>query len=121
MQMKDVMAATNLSRDTIRFYEKEGLLAAPVRGQNGYRHYDDGVVKQLKLIIRAKHLGFTLKEIKSLNALLYQRSLTPKELAKHLREKRAEVSEKIEQLQNIQREIDLALAGMCEQRESLSG
>lgn len=120
MQMKAVVEATGLSKDTIRFYEKEKLISAPTRANNGYRHYDDKVVNQLKLITRAKHLGFTLKEIKSLSALLYKQSLTPKEMTKLLREKRREIDEKISQLALIQQEIDNALAGLCEEKHQLS-
>ncbi|WP_221798602.1 MerR family transcriptional regulator [Oceanobacter mangrovi] len=119
MQMREVIEATHLSRDTIRFYEKEGLIPAPVRSGNGYRHYDESVVRQLKLIKRAKHLGFTLKEIKSLAVLLYQNSLTPREMELHLRDKRDEIAEKIAELAAIKSEIDAALAGMCPDKKSL--
>lgn len=120
MQMREVSAATGLSRDTIRYYEKEGLIAAPVRRANGYRHYDEAVVRQLRLIVRAKALGFRLSEIRSLAQLLYQNSLTPQEMTQHLQAKRREVADKIALLVNIQTEIDLALAGQCQAKDQLS-
>ena len=55
--------------DTIRYYEREGLLPEPERRASGYRSYDEGAVRQLRFIRRAKDLGFTLEEIRDLLAL----------------------------------------------------
>jgi len=55
--------------DTIRFYEREGLLPEPKRRPSGYREYDQGAISRLRLIRRAKDLGFTLEEIRELLAL----------------------------------------------------
>jgi len=55
--------------ETVRFYEREGLLDEPTRSASGYRQFDEDVVKRLIFISRAKELGFTLKEIKVLLSL----------------------------------------------------
>ncbi|MCH8048022.1 MAG: MerR family transcriptional regulator, partial [Planctomycetes bacterium] len=55
--------------ETVRFYEREGLLEEPARRPSGYRQYDEGVVDRLRFIRRAKQLGFTLKEIRELLSL----------------------------------------------------
>ncbi len=55
--------------ETVRFYERQGLIEEPPRRLSGYREYDDEVVVRLGFIRRAKELGFTLKEIKELLAL----------------------------------------------------
>ncbi|TXH04778.1 MAG: heavy metal-responsive transcriptional regulator [Nevskiaceae bacterium] len=55
--------------DTVRFYEREGLLPAPPRLDSGYRLYPADAVKRLRFIRRAKALGFTLPEIGELLAL----------------------------------------------------
>ena len=55
--------------DTIRFYEREGLLPAPRRRPSGYREYDQAAVSRLRFIRKAKDLGFTLDEIRELLAL----------------------------------------------------
>jgi DNA-binding transcriptional MerR regulator len=52
--------------ETIRFYEREGLLAAPARRDSGYRLYPERVIGRIRFIRRAKELGFSLKEIKEL-------------------------------------------------------
>lgn len=65
MRTKQFEAATGLSRHTVRFYEREGLLPAPARsGSNGYREYDDALVSRAKMIKQAQRLGFTLGEIR---------------------------------------------------------
>lgn len=51
--------------ETIRFYERRGLLRQPERG-DGYRHYPESDVTRLRFIRRAKNLGFTLAEITDL-------------------------------------------------------
>ena len=55
--------------ETVRFYERKGLLEEPSRRPSGYRQYDEGVVDRLRFIRRGKELGFTLGEIKELLSL----------------------------------------------------
>lgn len=62
--------------ETVRFYERQGLLAEPQRMASGYRQYGDEAVAVLRFIRRAKELGFTLNEIKGLLALRLDGSAT---------------------------------------------
>ncbi len=55
--------------ETIRFYEKRGLLPTPDRNGAGYREYPPGIVRQVRFIKRAQGLGFTLTEVQELLAL----------------------------------------------------
>lgn len=55
--------------DTIRYYEREGLLSPAYRRASGYREYDTQSVERLRFILRAKELGFSLEEIRELLAL----------------------------------------------------
>ena len=119
MQIKQVVEKTGLSRDTIRFYEQQGLIAAPKRTENGYRQYDESVILYLNMINQAKDLGFTLKEIKQLVQLLYSRELTQAQMQRQLQIKREEINRKLSELENIRQQIDLALAGLCKYREQL--
>jgi MerR family transcriptional regulator, copper efflux regulator len=65
MRIKAFETATGLSRHTVRFYERRGLLPAPLRnGDNNYREYDDALVDRARMIKLAQRLGFTLGEIK---------------------------------------------------------
>lgn len=61
--------ASNTPIETIRFYEREGLLPAAPRTESGYRLYDKTAASRLRFISRAKALGFTLAEIRELLAL----------------------------------------------------
>ena len=51
--------------ETVRYYERRGLLQEPHRRQSGYRQYGEEVVSRLQFIRRAKDLGFTLREIRN--------------------------------------------------------
>jgi MerR family mercuric resistance operon transcriptional regulator len=55
--------------ETVRFYERQGLIAQP-RKSDGPRHYDDGVLATLRYAKLAQQLGFSLKEIRALQAKL---------------------------------------------------
>lgn len=56
--------AADVKADTVRFYERAGLLAKPARTFADYRVYDPATIKQLRFIKQAQALGFTLEEIK---------------------------------------------------------
>jgi MerR family mercuric resistance operon transcriptional regulator len=55
--------------ETIRYYERKGLIEQPQKPLSGYRHYNQTVIKSLRFILKAKSLGFTLNEISSLLSL----------------------------------------------------
>src|SRR4029077_17520430 len=61
--------------DTVRYYERNGLLAPRTRLASGYRRYGDLELARLRFIRRAQGLGFTLREIKQLLALSTQRDV----------------------------------------------
>lgn len=69
--------------ETIRFYEREGLLKEPPRRVSGYRQYPADTVDRVRFIRRAKYLGFTLKEIKELLSL----RVAPRTRCAHVRER----------------------------------
>jgi MerR family mercuric resistance operon transcriptional regulator len=55
--------------ETVRFYEKEGLLSPPSRTASGYRQFEEATVNRLEFVKRAKELGFSLAEIRELLVL----------------------------------------------------
>lgn len=69
MNIGKVAQITGLSRDTLRYYEKFGLIemSKKSRSENNYRQYNASTVEKLLLIVQLKNLGFTLNEIKDLN------------------------------------------------------
>ena len=63
--IKKITELTGLSADTLRYYEKEGIVLTK-RRENGYRYYDDNDISILKYIVVMKYAGFSLAEIKSI-------------------------------------------------------
>ena len=91
--------------ETVRFYERQGLLQEPPRRDSGYRQYPEDVVARLRFIRRAKELGFSLKEIKDLLALRVDPETTCVEVKQRAEDKIADVEAKIETLQKIKKAL----------------
>jgi len=66
-----------VKRDAVRFYERSGLLARPVRSANGYRAYDETALARLRFIQKAQSLGFSLDEVKRILSLRERQSDLP--------------------------------------------
>ncbi len=66
MTVKDVVNATGLPRETLRYYEHAGLLGKPKRGSNGYRLFATSDLERLEFIMKTKKAGFKIREIKEL-------------------------------------------------------
>ena len=64
LSIGEVAARTGESRDTIRYYERAGLVPPPIRTAAGYRQYRAGIVNRLALIRNAQRFGFSLREIR---------------------------------------------------------
>ena len=64
-----VAEAANVGVETIRFYERQKLIAEPPRSPSGYRAYPEDVIDRIRFIRQAKDLGFTLNEIRELLSL----------------------------------------------------
>lgn len=65
-----VARRTGCNSETVRYYEKIGLLAEPLRDANNYRAYDSAHVDRLRFILRGRELGFSIEEIRGLLALV---------------------------------------------------
>lgn len=106
--------------ETVRFYEREGLLESPRRLPSGYRQYSEDTVAVLCFIKRAKELGFTLKEIKALLALRLDQSGKRADIKKQALLKMADISARIQDLQRIHQSLS-KLTASCDGRGSLKG
>lgn len=98
--------------DTIRYYEREGLLPAPIRRLSGYRVYDAHAIERLRFIRRAKDLGFTLGEIRELLALSADRERGVRGVKQRAESRLAEVEQRIRELQGVRRGLK-QLIGAC--------
>ncbi|KRA20718.1 MULTISPECIES: heavy metal-responsive transcriptional regulator [unclassified Lysobacter] len=84
--------------DTVRYYERNGILPAPERQASGYRAYDERDVERLRFLRRAKALGFTLVEIRDLLELSSRRDDDMGSLKAAASEKLADVERKLAEL-----------------------
>ena len=105
--------------ETVRFYEREGLLEEPARRPSGYRQYDEGVVDRLRFIRRAKQLGFTLSEIKELLSLRIDPATTCADVKRRTEAKLDDVAAKIRSLQRMKRAL-VKLTKACSGRGAAS-
>lgn len=109
MRIGELAKRVGLSSDTIRFYEKQGLLGETVnnRSENNYRNYAEAAIERLNLIARAKRLGFSLSEILELGRLWNTGRLNPEARVWALQEKLDQLRHKkleIEQLEAVVQE-----------------
>ena len=97
--------------ETIRFYEREGLILQPKRKPSGYRIYSDLAVNQIHFIRQAKKLGFTLKEIRDLMEFSLDGKQTCEAVYSLAKTKIADIEEKIALLQKMRATLgDLVVA-----------
>lgn len=87
--------------DTIRYYEREGLLPEPERRASGYRSYGEDALAQLRFIRRAKGLGFTLEEIRELLLLSSDRRRGVKAVKQRAARRLAAIDQRIAELQRV--------------------
>ncbi|NLE26812.1 MAG: Hg(II)-responsive transcriptional regulator [Clostridiaceae bacterium] len=87
--------------ETIRFYEREGLIEEPQRRDSGYRQYPEETARRVRFIKRAKELGFTLKEIRELLDLRLDGEQACDEVRSLAEAKIADIEEKIALLQRM--------------------
>jgi len=87
--------------DTIRFYERERLIPEPPRTSSGYRQYPADTPARLRFILRAKNLGFALKEIRELLSLRLDEHTCRAEVRQQATEKIGDLDKKIRDLQSM--------------------
>lgn len=103
---------------TLRFYEKRGLLAEPPRRESGYREYPASTVQLVRFIKRAQGLGFSLEEVKDLLALRNDGETRCADVRVTAEDKIADIESKMKQLDAMRRALT-QLVGSC--REGRSG
>lgn len=110
MKIGDLASACGVNVQTIRYYERRGLLPDPREGAAGYREYDHDDVDRLRFVKEAQALGFTLKEIPALLALRSGRG-TAREVRERAREKLDGVRARIVALRALERNLVKLIAG----------
>jgi len=110
-----VARSAGLAIDTVRYYEREGLLEIPARTASGYRHYSPDAVARLRFIRQAKELGFTLSEIRELLTLKVAPGKSCADVKARTEAKIADVEQRIAQLDRMKRAL-AKLATACSGR-----
>ena len=118
MQIGEVANQSEVGIETIRYYEREGLLAEPRRKPSGYRQYNESVVTRLQFIRRSKELGFTLAEIKELLGLWFEADTKCEHVRQRAGQKITDIDEKIRSLQKMKRSLKKVISE-CESRGSI--
>lgn len=120
-------SATGTNVETIRFYEKSGILPLPARTDGNYRSYDPAHLNRLSFIRRARDLGFSLDQVKALLRLSDDRLQSCAAVDDIAKLHREEVERKIRDLQSLKAELDRIIdtcqcgtVGECRIIESLS-
>lgn len=112
LQRAEIAKRTGCNLETVRYYEKVGLLPEPPRTQGGHRAYGAEHERRLRFILRARELGFTLDEIRALLQLVDERNAPCGQVrdvaATHLRD----VQEKIADLKRMERVLK-GVIGQC--------
>jgi Hg(II)-responsive transcriptional regulator len=92
--------------DTLRYYEREGLLEEPSRRASGYREFSEEVVTRIRFIKRAQELGFSLKEITELLTLRVDPATPSSEVKRRAEAKLEDIERKIEALFRMKRALE---------------
>jgi Hg(II)-responsive transcriptional regulator len=111
-----VAAAADVNIQTIRYYERRGLVTAPRRTASGYRQYGDDAVARLRFIKHAQDLGFSLTEIQGLLALRVRHADGCDAMERKARQKIALVDQRIQDLRRLKRTLT-RLAAACTARQ----
>ena len=106
MRIGELAGTVGLSAQTIRFYERRGLLPAPERGANGYRTYDESTLTRLSFINAAQAAGLTLAEIGSITNIRDDGNLPCTHVASLIDSKLATVRARIRDLAVLEAELE---------------
>jgi DNA-binding transcriptional MerR regulator len=105
MQIQELADRTGVSAKAIRYYESIGVLPAPRRRANAYRDYHPIDVDRVKLVAGARHLDFSLDDIKEILALRDRREAPCRVVLDMLEQKSAQIRQRIAQLQQLEGEL----------------
>ena len=112
LKIGEVAQRGGVSLQTIRYYEREGLLAKPPRLASGYRLFPDTAVRRVRFIKRAQELGFSLAEIRELLSLRENAAAGAQDMRERARAKVADIEQKIRRLRAMKNALK-ALAERC--------
>ena len=111
----------DISTDTLRFYEREGLIAPSSKSAGGYRLYDEDAVVRLRFIKQARDCGFTLAEIQQLLLLRNQSEACCGDVRQRAIEKKLQLEAKIRALSAMSKALDHLIADCANESHPING
>ena len=105
MRIGELATACDCPPETIRYYEKIGLLPQAARRANGYRSYEDTHLKWLQFILRSKELGFSQGEVRRLTDLAHQKRPACADVHDLLEAHVNDVRNRVRELQRMERAL----------------
>ena len=120
MQIGELAKRAEVPIETVRYYERRGLMTAPSRRPSGYRSYEAQDLEQLRFIRRGKMLGFTLDEIRELLRLSRSDDADRGEVRTLAQRRLADVEQKLRELQSV-RDVLADLVQACSGQGRVAG
>lgn len=111
----------DISTDTLRFHEREGLIAPSSKSAGGYRLYDEDAVVRLRFIKQARDCGFTLAEIQQLLLLRNQSEACCGDVRQRAMEKKLQLEAKIRALTAMSKALDHLIADCANESHPING
>ena len=118
LKIGEVARRTGIGIETLRFYERSGLLGRPARTEGGYRLYSAEELLRLEFIKRAQTLGFTLEEIKRIMAESRAGERPCAEVREIVRERLTELDERLKQMRRYRNALARTLQQWDEKKQA---
>ena len=115
MSVGQLAKAAGVGVETIRYYQRRGLLSVPAKPLSGQRRYSDASLRQIAFIRRAQEFGFTLEEIRNLLVLADGRQCSKGRAAAN--SKAAEIAARVKELNRVRRRL-AAIVKLCDDNRS---
>lgn len=116
MTRGELAKQTGVNIETLRYYERRGILKAPPRTASGYRQYSEDTVVRIQFVKRCQDLGFSLQEITELLALRVDSATTCDDVRERAADKLANTEQKMLELQRIKAALQKMIAS-CDEKE----
>lgn len=110
MTIGQVAKRTGVNIQTVRFYERKGLVLPEKRTESGYRIYSHEAIRRIRFVRHAQEMGFSLREIEDLLSLRIDPGMTCADVKIRAETKRTEVEQKIDKLSHMQRALEMLVA-----------
>lgn len=119
LTISQVASSAGVGIETVRFYERQGLIPEPPRSPSGYRLYPPEIVGRIRFIRRSKELGFSLKEVAELLSLRDAPTARPGPIIEMLRAKLRDIDDRIATLRASRAALDDLIAGCVDGTETV--